>query len=270
MLGGRAEFIEKYLETIDDLNGRGFDVLSFDWRGQGGSQRLLRNTAKGHVACYDDYVTDLKQVLDKVLCASCPKPLYLLAHSMGAHIALHYLRQNEHGISRAVLVAPMVDINTAPMPPFALRTLSRWMLGIGWQQLVLPGPHHNDVFNKSFEHNRLTSDPVRFKRAKQVLREQPQLAVAGVTFGWLAATFDSIDMLHSPGYLDSVKIPMLVFVAGRDRIVSNTATHRLVRRMPNCKIVVIEEARHEILQELDSLRSQFWLAFDDFVKACRP
>ena len=32
---GRAEFIEKYFETVRDLRARGFAVATIDWRGQG-------------------------------------------------------------------------------------------------------------------------------------------------------------------------------------------------------------------------------------------
>ena len=32
---GRAEFIEKYFETVRDLRARGFAVAMLDWRGQG-------------------------------------------------------------------------------------------------------------------------------------------------------------------------------------------------------------------------------------------
>src|SRR5690606_36637332 len=43
---GRAESIERYFETVSDLRRRGFTVASFDWRGQGGSERRLRNPRK--------------------------------------------------------------------------------------------------------------------------------------------------------------------------------------------------------------------------------
>lgn len=33
LLQGRAEFIEKYYETVADLRRRGFAVVAFDWRG---------------------------------------------------------------------------------------------------------------------------------------------------------------------------------------------------------------------------------------------
>src|ERR1700694_1956475 len=49
LFGGRTEFIEKYFEVIADLRRRGFAVATMDWRGQGGSGRMLRNPNKGHV-----------------------------------------------------------------------------------------------------------------------------------------------------------------------------------------------------------------------------
>ena len=33
VFAGRAEFIEKYFETVRDLRARGFAVATFDWRG---------------------------------------------------------------------------------------------------------------------------------------------------------------------------------------------------------------------------------------------
>ena len=39
VLQGRAEYVEKYFETVRDLRARGFAVATFDWRGQGLSDR---------------------------------------------------------------------------------------------------------------------------------------------------------------------------------------------------------------------------------------
>ena len=55
---GRAEFIEKYFETVRDLRARGFAVATLDWRGQGVSDRELRNSRKG-------YVRELRAVSDR-------------------------------------------------------------------------------------------------------------------------------------------------------------------------------------------------------------
>ena len=58
LLHGRSEAIEKYFETVDDLRRRGFAVATFDWRGQGGSDRHLRNPMKGHVDSFAEYDRD--------------------------------------------------------------------------------------------------------------------------------------------------------------------------------------------------------------------
>src|ERR1700694_105030 len=55
VLQGRAEYIEKYFETVRDLRARGFAVATFDWRGQGYSDRVLRNKRKGYVQSFSQY-----------------------------------------------------------------------------------------------------------------------------------------------------------------------------------------------------------------------
>ena len=60
LLQGHNEFIEKYFETIDDLRARGFDVATFDWRCQGGSERELDDPRKGHIDDFALYQNDLE------------------------------------------------------------------------------------------------------------------------------------------------------------------------------------------------------------------
>src|SRR6185503_9476751 len=56
---GRSESIEKYFETVRDLRSRGFAVATLDWRGQGLSDRALKDRRKGYVRDFADYDTDL-------------------------------------------------------------------------------------------------------------------------------------------------------------------------------------------------------------------
>ena len=54
VLQGRAEFIEKYFETVRDLRARGFAVATFDWRGQGLSDRpVLRSDSRAMSAIWN-------------------------------------------------------------------------------------------------------------------------------------------------------------------------------------------------------------------------
>ena len=75
ILTGRAEFIERYFETIAELLARGFAVVALDWRGQGafgapapqfpqGPYRRFRNLrARSHRRARADPRTLLSQAL---------------------------------------------------------------------------------------------------------------------------------------------------------------------------------------------------------------
>ena len=85
---GRAEFIEKYFETVRDLRARGFAVATLDWRGQGLSERALRQRRKGYVRNFSEYDIDLATFMHEVVLPDCPPPVFALAHSMGATVLM--------------------------------------------------------------------------------------------------------------------------------------------------------------------------------------
>jgi lysophospholipase len=72
LLGGQTEFIEKYVEVIGELGARGFTVATFDWRGQGGSARLLANPLKAHVRDFAEYDDDLTSFLGRAHPSALP------------------------------------------------------------------------------------------------------------------------------------------------------------------------------------------------------
>src|SRR5271154_1787781 len=65
LLNGQTEFIEKYFEVIDELRGRGFAVAALDWRGQGGSGRLVPQAPlRVHIDDFAEYDADLNAFMD--------------------------------------------------------------------------------------------------------------------------------------------------------------------------------------------------------------
>ena len=265
VLGGRAEFMEKYCETIGELQIRGFDAFSLDWRGQGLSDRMLADRTRGYVQDYEDYLADLKLFLDEIVGPDSSGPLILMAHSMGATIVLHYLHRYPNCVDKAVLLSPMIRFRTGPVPFAVAKWYCRLQTRLGGSCRNVPSPHGNESFQESFAVNRLTHDRMRFERVRRILREEPQLLVAGVTYGWLAASFAAIDAIQQPGFAQGIQTPVLVVTAGRDRVVSNAATGRLAAQLPAGQALCIEGAYHEILQEQDGFRTQFWQAFDRFI-----
>ncbi len=110
LLEGRSEFIEKYKETVDGLLDRKLDVFTFDWRGQGLSDRMLPNRFKGYVKTYNDYLMDLTRFMERHVSQRADLPVLMLAHSMGGHIALRYMHDHPGRVEKAVLTSPLIDI----------------------------------------------------------------------------------------------------------------------------------------------------------------
>ena len=106
MVNGRAENMLKWTELAYDVYQQGYDVLIFDHRGQGYSQRLLNDGEKGHLDEFRFYVEDMAEIIEN-LTALYPYPnQYILAHSLGALVATYYLANCDHRIQRAVFSAP--------------------------------------------------------------------------------------------------------------------------------------------------------------------
>lgn len=263
LLAGRREFMEKYVETTGELNERGYDVYSFDWRGQGLSARMLSNRHKGFIDSYDTYLNDLHVFVKNIVQPDAESPHLILAHSMGGHVALRYLHDHPKAVEKAVLVSPMIDILIPSVPKWLVRFAAHIAVKMGFDDAYVLGSEDYN-HHARFEGNRLTSDPLRFMDIKNTIAENPDLALGGVTYGWLSATLESIEMLSDPGFAEKITTPVLMVSAGDDRIVSLNAQRTISRCLKNCTLIDIPGARHEILVETNEIRFSFWDAFDSF------
>ncbi|MFO1185349.1 MAG: alpha/beta hydrolase [Bauldia sp.] len=270
ILQGRAECIEKYFEVVSELRGRGFAVAAVDWRGQGGSERLLRSARKGHVERFADYQRDLIALLEQIVVPDCPPPYFVLAHSMGGLVALHAARRQVQHIARMVLLSPMLRL-MGIMPRSLLAAAAAGALRrIGFGDLRLPGREAMAVDRRLFLGNRNTSDPVRYERFADLLRQAPHLAVGAATLGWFATARRAMADVQRDGFGAAIAIPTLLLTAGADEVVDNAVADRLAKALRAGASLEIPGARHEILFERDSIRSLFWAAFDAFIPGSAP
>lgn len=264
---GRGEFIEKYFEVIADLRRRGFAVATMDWRGQGGSDRLLSNPRKGHVRSFRDFDRDLAAFMQGIVLPDCPPPYTALAHSMGGHILLRHAVAPNSWFSRMVLSAPMIEIarerlgQAAPLSRVYAEALP--LIGFGGRYVA--GGNEEAIEMGPFENNPLTTDRERYLRNRAILEAAPRLGLGSPTVGWLRAALRSIARLTAPEYPMKVQVPLLLFAAGMDTIVSTTAVEEFGLRLKVGTHVLLSQARHEILQETGAVRKDFWAAFDAYL-----
>ena len=110
---GRTEFIERNIRTYSDLAGKGWDIWTLDWRGQGLSYRPLvgEKAVRGHIDAFTTYVGDAAAFIDtKIKLKEQPGLHVLLAHSMGGQVALRYLLDNPKAFDRVILSSPLVGL----------------------------------------------------------------------------------------------------------------------------------------------------------------
>lgn len=283
---GFSEYIEKYYEVIGELRRRGFAVAIMDWRGHGMSKRFFKNRARGHVASYRHYQRDLGTFIEEFVKPNCPKPYYALAHSMGGHNIFRSCA-NGHGtvFERVVLSAPMLHLSPSNLlgfhwlkggkkkfsnkivsqrPTRIISGLVRF-LGLGW--IFASGGNH---LNIPFDDNRLTSDKKRYERNQKLLSQYPELGISGPTISWLNAGCRSMRKILRPSFIQKINVPILIIAAGSDQVVSTAALEKVGPDLRIGHQVVILGAKHEILQERDELREQFWAAFDAYIPGSDP
>ena len=265
LVHGRTEFIEKYFETIADFQSRGFAVATFDWRGQGGSQRLIGNGSLGYVRRFDDYWVDLKAFHGSILLPDCPAPYYLVGHSMGGLVSLYAGTRDRMMFERMFLSAPMVALDRQPFGMTGMARLGQVLTLAGLGRLPVGRGSDKPQTEQSFPGNPLTSDLGRFMRSVDILKARPDLMVGTPTVRWAAAAFRAMAGAGLDSFPGAVKIPTLMLAAARDEIVSASAIETLGLRMRTGRHLMIPGARHELFVESDAIRGQVLAAFDAFI-----
>jgi lysophospholipase len=261
---GRAEFIEKYFETVRDLRARGFAVATFDWRGQGLSERRLSNRRKGYVGDFSEYDLDLETFMREIVLPDCPPPVFGLAHSMGATILLRSAYQGQRWFDRMVLLSPMVALPGMRRSRFT-RVMIKTMRFAGLGPAYVPGGDASVMMQRPFPGNLLTSDPERYARNVAVLEAEPALAIGWPTVAWTDSAFKAMTQLCEPSFPSKIRQPILILAAGQDRIVSTPAIDEFAIRLRAGSHLIVPGARHELLMEQDRFRMQVLAAFDAFV-----
>lgn len=256
MVTGRADFVEKYAETLHDLVDAGWGVSVFDWRGQGLSRRVGKTPMHGASPGFDVWLDDLAQLVDWTV-DRADGPVSAIAHSMGGHMMLRHLAAGRGGISRAAVLAPMTGLAAAPLGPgiarFVAARMVRWGRGSDY---VLGGGPWEPGQPGSKRQLLLTSDVERFSDESWWIGQYPALALGSVTWGWLADAFASIDALAAAGVPEAIAVPVLALFPVKDGLVGSQATRRLVARIPGGEAVEYPDAGHELLREAEPLRRQ--------------
>lgn len=273
VLQGRGEFIERYHEAALDLAARGYGTVTFDFRGHGGSTRFGGDRAMGYIRDVAHYVADTRHVIEYVKDRHGIEFKTVLTHSTGGLVAMIMMLDHPDLWHNAIMIAPFFGLAGPRLFVQAARVLSRGMSGSGFDKRYLPGQRNHDPVAAFDPQNVLTSDMTRYQSNLALLKGNPDFVVGGTSAGWLDACFRTQETVARYLREDDAfhRLPPITMVlAGDDQVVSNKTTEFLFAGKPNITIKEIPEARHEILQERDLFRDQFWRAFDQHMSRHNP
>ena len=249
LLHGFSENAEKYREFIYYLLKDGLSVLTLDHRGHGRSYRAAPQGVI-HIDRFDEYVSDLEAVL-AAFEAELTAPLYLFAHSMGGAIAMLYLEKHPNVFEKAVLSAPMIDLQ--------YRGLSRLLSISACRFCTLTARAKKAVFiskkdyeNEPFEHSSSLS-PARFALLREQRRSAPCFRGGAPSYAWSLAALGVAKRILAKGAPKRITHPVLILSAEIEHLVSNEAQQRLAERLPCGTLQKIAGSKHEILFANDEI-----------------
>lgn len=263
--GGRGDFIEKYLEVYGYWHALSWEVTAFDWRGQGGSRGDIQG---GNLLSFDPLIGDLADLIADWR-ASTPGPHVAVAHSMGGHLLLRTLIDRQPALDAAVLVAPMIRVNSAPLSPSLAPFLTDLMCLVGWRnepvwkapvESLLPGSRRQQI---------LTGSPERYSDEQYWWGQEPGFRLGAPSWGWMRAAYRSAASF-TPEKLGRVAKPVMLLGTERDRLVSPEAIRTAAAIIPGAALHMYPDAGHEILREADPIRLDALARIDAFLDAHAP
>lgn len=252
---GFCEFAGKYHEVMYYFYQMGYSVFFLEHRGHGFSQRYVKDLDRVYVKSYQEYVDDLKAFLDQtVRKESVSKTLFLFAHSMGGAIGALFLEQNPSYFKKAVLSSPMMQMNFGKIPDWQVKLLVFWSRIARWNTGYVPGQHGFDG-TYAFDTSSCLSR-ARYEYVFRLRKEVPEYTTYGGTYAWTRASVQAIKKLAKNA--GSVKIPVLLFQAGRDSMVRPEGQRYFAEHAKHVRTVTFPDSKHEIFNATEEIREAYY------------
>lgn len=260
---GRTEGMLKYQEFIYDLNRNGYSVYILDHRGQGNSERLLKDPQIGHVNKFEDYVKDMHLFVQKFVPKQTKR--VLVGHSMGGAIASLYVEEYTHDFSMLILSSPMhqPDLISSAITNLACNVFENRKHDIDRYAI---GEKSYGESLEPFEENLLTHSKIRYEITDIAFDIEPKTKIGGPSVRWVKEA--CLGSAKSVQNASKIEISVLLLQAGDDQIVNAEPQEDFCRNAAeHCKAYTLEGAYHELFVEKDSIRNSVMTALFSFIES---
>ena len=190
---------------------------------------------------------------------------------MGAHLALRTLAETSPALDAAVLVAPMLGLNSGPLGDTLAAAITRGLCALGLGRVPAWREDAHPIGSPRSKQHILTGSVDRFADAQWWKEVAPELGLGPPTWAWLASAYRSTAALRAPGALEHIVTPILFVAAKADRLVRLADIRAAAARLPRARLHVLPPpAAHEILREVDDIRLAAHACIDAFLDEVAP
>lgn len=194
---GLGEHSGRYGHVIDTLGPMGASLWILDHQGHGRS-----HGKRGHVNDFNDYINDLKTLVELVRSDNIDQlPVLLLGHSMGGLIALLFAGQFPQHIEGLILSSPLLGL---PKPPPPVLRFIACRLSAIWPTFSL---------DNQLDPALISHDPDEVNAYTQDQRVHNRISAR-----WFTQCMAAI--LAANAAPEKIRVPILMQVAGSDGLVS--------------------------------------------------
>lgn len=231
LVHGYAEHRGRYRALVDELIAHGVACHAFDLRGHGESEG-----PRGHVDRFEDYLDDLQRVIDTVPAGKTP--LLLLAHSLGALIALCYVRKHPNTFDAIAVSSPFLG------PAFAVPA-ARQMLARA-ASVTTPALR----FDSGLSPEWVSRDP----EIVAAYAADPHVFGTTTPRWFVEVSAAQRDLME---HANEITTPALFLVAGSDRIADHRLAEQLFGRIASQKeLHLYPDLYHEVFNEIPEARAE--------------
>jgi len=222
---GGGEHSGRYEHVARRLNEAGYPVFALDHRGHGlsGGPRMRFDSV-------DPLAADLRQLVTLATRAVPARKPFLLAHSMGAAIGLHYACDHQDELSGMVLTGALASLDQRTPVRLAARAMARVAPGRGIFRVDPETVSRDPEVVRAYD-----SDPLNF--------HDPFPAATIVALERVGMTF--------PRRLPALELPLLILHGADDRLTPPSGS-KLVDELASSHdktLKLYPGLRHEILNE---------------------
>jgi alpha-beta hydrolase superfamily lysophospholipase len=224
---GYAEHCGRYQWYAEHLAGRGLAAVGLDHRGHGQSLG-----PRGHCGSFDEFVADLRTLVDLATGWWPSTPRVLFGHSMGGVIAFLYLLRHGTTVRAGALSGPAFAV--PPQGPAWQLALMTKIVARIFPRLPITTALDQDALARDPEvGRRYVADPLVHRRA-----------TAGFIRAFMLAQEEALE--RAP----SLAVPLLILQGDADRLVSPAGATAIAERL-RCphELVMLSGYYHELLNE---------------------